>query len=167
MEQWREIEEFDHYLVSDQGNVASTEDHNAMLKQTLNQQGIPSVGLRSTGDHKTYRRAVARLVANAFLPPPHEDHFDTPINLNGDRLDNRAVNLEWRPRWYAIKYHKQFEQEGFHKANMRIKELTSGRIFESPAEAAVEFGLCYTDVILSAVNETYAILTFHNFRQVK
>lgn len=41
------------------------------------------------------KRMVAELVLETFAgPKPSRKHH--PVHLNGDRQDNRAVNLEWR-----------------------------------------------------------------------
>ncbi|KAI8145199.1 hypothetical protein BJV82DRAFT_605278 [Fennellomyces sp. T-0311] len=44
------------------------------------------------------KRMVARLVANAFVDG-YTGIYDAVKHLNGNRLDNRAVNLKWVPRF--------------------------------------------------------------------
>jgi hypothetical protein len=61
------------------------------LVQAPDPDGYPKVRVRRNG--RRIRYAVHRLVALAFygLPSPHQE----VRHLNGDRQDNRAVNLQW------------------------------------------------------------------------
>jgi hypothetical protein len=106
MEVWRQIYEFPGYSVSNMGRVRNDETGRIMAL-SRNQYGIVNVGL--VLGRKQYKRSVALLVADAFLPTWESEVFTSPIHLNGDRSDCRAENLMWRPRWFAAKYHRQFK----------------------------------------------------------
>ena len=80
-------------------------------------------------DQEQYKRSVALLVAKAFLKQPSE-FFDTPINLNGDRLDNQVINLMWRPRWFAIKYNRQFREPILSIFRLRFRTLVPAKSLE-------------------------------------
>lgn len=80
------------YQVSDQGRVRQGKGiHCRMLKQTKTNVGYLTVSLAEDGIFK--RKYVHRLVADAFMP----DHAKgAEVNhINGDKTDNRLVNLEW------------------------------------------------------------------------
>lgn len=126
-----------------------------------NQRGIISVGLNRNGIQR--KRSVSRLVAAAFLPEPKDPNFDTPIHLDGDRSNNRADNLMWRPRWFAIEYQQQFEHE---EDGTPVKEVDSGIRFNSIREAAINYGLLDYLIFMSAVNNTRVRLTNQRFRLV-
>lgn len=164
MTEWRVIDDFPTYSVSDDGYVRNDAlDH--ILRQQVNQQGIPHVGLVSSHDGIQYKRGVALLVAKAFLPPPTPSHFDTPINLDGDRFNNRVDNLMWRPRWFAIKYHKQFKnsERGFI---VPIVETTTMEHFPNSWVAATKYGLLDKEILLAFLNRTYVFPTGQRFEPV-
>ena len=106
-ERWAPIEGFPLYEVSDQGRVRNVKTGHIKIPQ-INQAGIVNVLLVARGEQS--RRSVAVMVAEAFLPEPPQTWNATPINMDGDRTNNWVDNLEWRPRWFAIRYHQQFHR---------------------------------------------------------
>lgn len=164
-EKWKDLLEFPSYAVSDYGRIIN-KDTERIKVPSLNQNGVAHVLLMQ--NLKQFRRSVALLVAKAFLPVPKVEHFDTPINLNGDRLDNRAANLAWRPRWFAIKYHQQFfqddpEHRGF---NQPVELIQTGERFETSWDAAVKYGLLDKEIFVATFNQTYVFPTGHRFRVI-
>lgn len=162
MEKWKVIREFPNYSVSNEGKVRN--DHTGrILSQSLNQQGIPQVGLTNeTGYHK---RAVAPLVAHAFIPRPFGP-FDTPINLDGDRTNNRVENLMWRPRWFAVMYHKQFKHPYEFHLDTPIIDLKTQDVSPDSLTCAKRYGLLEQDIVLSIGHRTYVWPTYQRFVMV-
>lgn len=162
MMEWARIDEFPGYSVSDIGEVRNDRT-GRYLSLTTNQAGIVQVGLVKGGSQ--YKRSVAVLVAKAFLDPPMHPRFNTPINLDGDRSNNRADNLMWRPRWFAVKYHKQFDKprQGLRQP---IREKRTGEIFPTSWEAAIKYGLLDRDILIATLNRTYVIPTYQEFELV-
>lgn len=158
--EWRPIEDFPGYSVSETGFVRN-DDVGRFMTMLVNQSGIVNVGL--TKNRTQYKRAVALLVAKAFLEKPALEIFDCPINLDGDRFNNHACNLAWRPRWFATKYFQQFQHDHFD-VNFPIEEMDMQEKFDSPWEAAVKFGLLQVDVMLSAINRVRVWPTMQRFR---
>lgn len=148
MEIWSRIHEFPGYTVSNHGKVVNIET-GYHLTMRRNQRGIVYVGMEKLGVQ--YRRSVSLLVANAFLPKPTLEAFDTPINLDGDRLHNHVENLMWRPRWFAIKYRQQFFNDirGFDKP---IEEIETGEQFETSWVAATTYGLIDFHIKVAVLN---------------
>lgn len=158
---WSELEEFPDYAVSDEGEVANI--RSGMPRQlSMNQQGIAKISLYKNR-RELHTRSVAVLVAEAFVEREYE-LFDTPIHLNGDRQDCRAANLLWRPRWFAIRFHRQFYETGFHEKVLPIIELNTGLEFESVAEACKRLGTHHVDVTESYTREMPITLTGEDFR---
>lgn len=157
---WETIDEFPDYAVSNEGEIANMKS--GMPRRTsINQQGIVKISLYKGRELIT--RSVAVLVADAFVEGKSE-FFDTPIHLDGDKTNCAASNLMWRPRWFAIRYHKQFFVEAFHRADVRIMDLDSGREFDSVKDACTTYGLYHNDVYRSFTHEIAVPLTLQEFR---
>ena len=84
----------DNYYVTENGRVFSMHSHKE-LRQTLNSHGYPSVRITVGGQRK--RIAVHRLIAAEFHGLKPSDKHEIR-HLNGDKTDNRAVNLCWGTR---------------------------------------------------------------------
>lgn len=160
MERWKEIPGFPNYSVSDMGNIRNTK-FDRQLSIAMNQYGVAFVGLIRNGGQ--FNRSVPLLVAQAFVDQP-STVFDTPINLNGDRTDNRAENLVWRPRWFAVKYHKQFNDTAKHHIAEPIQEMVSKEIYSNSFECAIRNGVLENEVILAILEHTYTWPTYQQFR---
>lgn len=97
MEQWKTIETFDNYEVSDEGRIRNVSTGRVIRQQKHPRTGLPMVPIYRGG--KQYTRNVHRLVAEAFLDEPPENCV--PIHIDGDRSNCHADNLEWRSLSYA------------------------------------------------------------------
>jgi hypothetical protein len=121
--EWRAIEGFPGYFVSDLGEVESRGfyKHNKRLKPLLGNHGYYGVGLSVPGrPARVY--LIHRLVAQAFLPNPGGKK---QVNhLSGDRSDNRLENLEWvTPQENA----DHAKSRGF----LRVGEAAHGSVLKS------------------------------------
>lgn len=163
MPQWHELEEFPDYAVSDLGEIINMKT-GAPRRTSINQQGIVKISLYQDGKY-LITRSVAVMVAEAFCEGQTE-FFNTPIHLDGDRENCRADNLMWRPRWFAVRYHRQFLSEEFHNAEVRIMELDRGEEFENVKEACMKYGLYHNDVYRSYVHGVPVPLTGQEFQLV-
>lgn len=100
-EQWKPVDGFDGYEVSDQGRVRSVDRVDALGRRrpgkVLSQIKIGdylSVVLYRGGDRRMM--SVANMVADAFVPG--RDGARMVRHVNGEKHDNRACNLVWRKR---------------------------------------------------------------------
>lgn len=106
MELWKPVVNFeDSYEVSDRGRVRSIDRkvasgirHNdsvmrtgKILKYNVKRNGYAQISLSRNGKVKSI--GVHRLVAMAFIENPESKA--TVNHKNGNKLDNRAENLEW------------------------------------------------------------------------
>lgn len=97
-EEWRVIQEFPNYAVSNLGRVRREVDGIGTLAGQLTvgglRKGYRSVGLRRTRGGHRFHCSVHRLVARAFLgePPKAQPCVN---HINGIKTDNRVENLEW------------------------------------------------------------------------
>lgn len=162
LEHWQEIPDFLGYSVSDQGRVRN-DDTERILALLVNQSGLVNVGL--TRGRVQYKRSVALLVAKAYLPLPNDRTFNTPINLDGDRMNNAAYNLVWRPRWFAAKYNTQMRMN-YVSLRMTIEDVKTGERFRNTRAAAVRYGLLDRDIAQAIANRTYVWPTYQTFHVV-
>lgn len=158
--EWSPIVEFPGYSVSREGQVRN-DDTGRIMVLTENQHGITQVGLMKEG--KQFKRGVALLVARAFLPAHPHEAFNTPINLDGDRTNNHVDNLMWRPRWFAIMYHRQFhnDKRGFKEP---VIDTKTNEWFPTSWAAATKYGLLDREIMMATLNRTYVWPTYQEFR---
>jgi hypothetical protein len=162
-EHWKTIDLFEDYSVSNHGRVRSDKS-GRILALNENQYGVVQVGLMRDGVQ--YHRSVPLLVAKGFLAPL-TGPFDTPINLDGDRTNNHVDNLAWRPRWFAIKYNRQFRYPYENPILVPVIDLKTGEVSENSFEGAKRYGLLEQDLVLSIVNRTYVWPTYQEFGVVE
>lgn len=146
IEQWAPIKGFPRYLVSNFG-VIINEESNREVRQFLTRTGYCYASIMDAFDVQR-SCSVPLAVARAFLDPPSKETFDTPINLNGYREDNFVGNLMWRPRWFAVEYHRQFTRR-VPEFTKPIFEVSTGEVFENSMAAAVKYGLLSKDIVLN------------------
>jgi hypothetical protein len=120
-EQWKTIEGFENYAVSDLGRVQRVIKDKLnrrlrMIKPQADRAGYIHVPLYK--DNKKYHGILHRLVAKAFLPNPE----GLPeVNHKGPKSDCRATMLEWKSKAAHRMDQMMREQKGdgvtFKKAN--------------------------------------------------
>ena len=157
------IPEFPLYSITDEGQVINN-DTGRVLALSVNRNGVVQVGLMKYG--RQYKRGVALLVATAFLDPPTPETFDTPIHLDGDKLNNRLDNLMWRPRWFAIMYQRQHELFTRPSLNEPIIDLATREKFRDSWDAATKFGLLDEEIAEAIRARTYVWPTYQRFQEV-
>jgi hypothetical protein len=113
-------------------------------------------------DGQQWHRSVPLLVAKAFITQT-SGAFDTPINLDGNRHNNYVENLVWRPRWFAIKYNRQFREPYDLPLMTPLVDLKTGEISVNSRECFKQYGLLEQDLVLSVLNRTYVWPTYQEF----
>ncbi len=147
--QWKPINGFPGYLVSDEGEVYSERNKMILSQSGINNGNGLKVNLMKEGHIHT--RAVRTLVQEAF---PEEDIWDqanTPININGDINDNSASNITMRPRWFAWKYTRQFNESIPLEYNIRVLNEQSQLVYDTVMEAGIADGVLWEYVYQSMI----------------
>lgn len=157
-ERWSTIEEFPTYKVSNFGDVLN-QSSGKLMKQSQTRTGLSKVGMVSGGVQ--YTRGVAVLVAEAFVFG-RSDIFDTPIHLDGNQQNNRCDNLLWRPRWFAWKYARQFEDSP-HNERGPILDLATDLWYDTVLDAAMANGILVRDILKSVPTKIGTFPTFQIF----
>lgn len=143
MEEWKEIPGFSRYSVSNYGEIRHDRTGRIML-QSVNQYGVVCVGMMDDGVQK--HRSVSLLVAKAFIPNRFPA-FTTAINRDGDRHNNHIDNLAWRPRWFAVKYNRQFRVPYVHHISKPLQDVITGEMYDNSLECARANGLLEEDIV--------------------
>ena len=91
-ENWKRIEGFSNYEVSDLGRVRS--ERGTILKRSIDYKGFCRVNMKWDQDGKKHDRRIHILVAKAFLDKPLAGQ-KVVTHINDMRDDNRACNLRW------------------------------------------------------------------------
>lgn len=163
MEEWASLETlgFPGYKLSSDGEVRR-ERTDKVLKLSANQFGVVRIGLMRREDNRQVTLSLPRLVASMFVPGKSAT-FNTPINLDGNRDDNRAKNLAWRPRWFAVKFFRQFEEFKEPLFRTKIYDVETSDEYEDSRKAACKNGLLEEEVMKSVVNGSPCFPTWQIF----
>lgn len=159
MQDWKQLDAFPKYAVSPEGLVKNLE-RDTLVTARQNRQGIFMVNLMR--DNMQVTRSVALLVAQAYLRPPLNAAYNSVIHRNGDRTDCSAINLMWRPRWYAIKYHKMFD---LPELNVSVTIDQTNETFGTLREACIKYGLIEQDTYIQMLNQERCFHYGYTFRR--
>ena len=165
-EEWIDMPDYPGYAVSNLGRVMNTKLDFKILTLFRNNRGIINVYM-SCGK-KQVCRSVAILVAKHWLEPHPDRHYDTPTHKDGDRSNCRVENLVWRPRWYAVRYHKEVNdptREIYFRYLIRCEE--TGEIFKNSREVSRAYGALEWDIINNITRPRILYMYPHNFEIVK
>lgn len=161
-EQWVPLLGYPGYSASNLGRI-----RNDIRERVLTVVQLPTsyayVGLVKDGVQ--VKRSLSKLIGEAFLPKPPSPSFTTPIHFDGDLSNCRSDNLDWRPRWFAIKHTRQFRID-LPAYPDPVRELKTGEIFPNSWKAVLRYGLLYMDLILSIYNKTYVFPTMQSYEWV-
>ena len=94
------------------------------------------------------------------------DLFNTPVHLDGNHLNNRSDNLVWRPRWFAWKYSRQFNELEPGQNRGPIIDLKSGDVYKDMVSVATHNGLLISDIWKSVYTKKETFPTWQLFELV-
>lgn len=163
VEEWRDIQGFKGYQISNEGRVRSFKKTKAGQQQECDLlvdephimnttsddgNGYLKVMLRKGG--KSYCRKIHRLVAEAFVPNPN--NLETVDHISNNKLDNRPENLRWVSRHdnvsmaYKDNLHENDINERYKPVILRAVDNGYECVFGSTQEAASFLRVHYTSL---------------------
>lgn len=141
-EVWALIPGFPDYEVSNYGRVRNIR-FESFLRPSMSNSRTLKVGL--VRDRIQTTRSLKHIVAEIFVEGK-DAIFDTPIQLNGEVTDVCAWNLLWRPRWFAVRYSRQFTMAPKNAFAGPIRDVDTRQRFERAIDAAIYTGLLVEDI---------------------
>lgn len=163
-EEWRYVDGTkEMYSVSSFGRVKSHFPANRrclpddvkndpILKLANGTKGYKLVGI-TTSAGKRYSAKVHRLVAQAFIPNPH--NYKTVNHLDGDKANNSVGNLEWASNamnmWHAsnVLHSKRGERSiNSPLSNNNVYDIRALRVFGASVRSlALAFGIAERNIL--------------------
>jgi hypothetical protein len=128
---WKTIQEFPNYEVSDTGLVRNIETKK-ILKNSYDRYGYAQVKMYP--DNITKR--IHRFVATEFIA--NEKNLSFVNHIDGCKSNNNINNLEWVS---ASENTIHAYKNNLHSNNKKVKNKQTGKIYEMASEAARELGL--------------------------
>ncbi len=120
-----------------------TKNHERILKMFLDGSGYRHVSLykRLIGLKGRKHYKISRLVAKAFIPNPK--NLPCVNHIDGDKLNDNVINLEWTTYSYNIQHAYDNGLRTNNKSVIQIDPITNKAIrsFKSISEAAKAVGL--------------------------
>lgn len=162
MERWLSLQGYPGYSASDLGRIRN--DKRDSLLSVIRVEGRRSyVSLMLRGKQVT--RSLSRLICETFVSNDKQQYFDTPIHVDGNLANCRAVNLQWRPRWFADRYSYQFTQN--LGDTIPVRNINTGVEYKNVWEVVFAHGVLFNDVILSIANKTYVFPLMQCFEWIE
>lgn len=158
---WRKILNCKDCEVSDEGEIRKTST-GMIYKTQINKNGYKQIGL-ITLEGKSKKFYVHRLVAEYFCN--NVDLKKDVNHKNGDKTDNRAVNLEWCTRGENLKHSYQVLKRPPNIPSLKkVAKIKDGKIIEvysSIAEASRKNNTCYQNISAVINGRQKTAIGFH------
>ena len=144
-EEWREIDEFPHYLISNYGRVKRY-DSNEARKVSLSDKGFPIVTLFGRDSKTRYLRQINKLVATAFLDPPLYSNETAVWHIDGDLQNCRADNLKWDTRSRVLEWNDMNRTHTPKLRTPKVKNNRTGVVYANAFECGLAEGRLESDI---------------------
>ena len=133
--------DFPNYTISEDGEIRNSKGK--IIKGEISNTGYRRVSL-SNNDVKHKKMSVHRLVAETYIPNPH--NYPEVNHKNENKLDNNVNNLEWCSTLDNLNHSRVIEKASVAKFR-KVKCVTTGKIYNSIKEASDELGLYHSNIV--------------------
>lgn len=139
-ERWKPIPELaGQYEGSDFGRVRRVNKDPRVRKYRYLKGQINRYGYRYYHCTTAYRKTAHRIVAQLFVKNPKK--LPVVNHLDGDKLNNHFTNLEWTT--FSGNTQHANDSRLLGRIYVKVKDITTKRIFHSIKDAAKYFGYDY------------------------
>ena len=133
--------DFPNYTISEDGEIRNSKGK--IIKGEISNTGYRRVSL-SNNDVKHKKMSVHRLVAETYIPNPH--NYPEVNHKNENKLDNNVNNLEWCSTLDNLNHSHVIEKASVAQFR-KVKCVTTGKIYNSIKEASDELGLYHSNIV--------------------
>jgi len=148
-EDWRVIEEFPDYFVSNYGRIKH-KDRNEARQVAVNKQGFPVILLTNKPDPTRYLRQVNKLVALAFLPEPQNTEyadFNSVWHIDGNLANCNVENLKWETRPHVLEWNDMHRRGKPKLKTPQVKNNNTGELYESAYHCGISEGILESEIV--------------------
>ena len=142
IEQWKKIDEFPIYSVSNCGRIRNDITGNVLLGG-YDRDGYRQVTL--SYNHKQYNRRICRLVAIAFIPNP--DNLPIVNHKDENKENDYCFNLEWCTVGYNNNYGHRTS-----KTRRKVQCIETTCIYDGVRVAERSTGISHTNISKACKN---------------
>lgn len=136
IEQWKPIDEFPLYSVSNYGRIRNNATEKILLGG-YDKDGYRQVTLSYNG--KQYNRRICRLVAIAFIPNP--ENLPQVNHKDENKKNDYAYNLEWCTAQYNNNYGHRVS-----KTRRKVQCVETGHIYDGVRVVEKETGIAHSNI---------------------
>lgn len=145
-EEWLEVEDLPHYLVSSFGQVRRY-DSDEPRTLFINDRGFPAVVLYGQDSKTRYNRQVNKLVATAFLRPPIEPFFNAVWHIDGNPLNCFYGNLKWATKKEVLEWNQMHRKKSPQYNTPPVKNNRTGDTYANAFECAMAENLTESSIV--------------------
>lgn len=135
LEEWKKIDNFDGYYISDRGRVYSKK-RNIFMKLKIDKNGYKQI--RLSNENKKHYFQLHRLVAEAFIANP--ENKPQVMHIDEDKTNNMVSNLEWVTAKENANHGSRNSKVSVNK-RIKIKCIENNTIYSSVYECSKTLNL--------------------------